>query len=64
MITTEETALMKEILADPIAKELLQRKCRWERMTAYAVLRDRGDPRKWHNGKVYKDLKDLKKVNK
>jgi hypothetical protein len=54
-ITDKEVALQKEIRADPIAYKLLQGKCQWEHMGQFAVLREWGDPRKWHNGKVYKE---------
>ena len=54
-ITESEIALMKEIRADPIAKELLGAKCQWEHMSCYAVLREWGDPRMWHGGRVYKE---------
>lgn len=59
IISEEDTKLMKEICADPVAKSLLQGKCKWEHMSMYAVLHEWGDPRKWHNGKIYKEAKHI-----
>ena len=55
IITKEQDELRKEIYSDPIAKSLLLAKCEWEHMSPYAVLREWGDPRTWHNGRVYKE---------
>ncbi len=47
IITKADMALMAEINADPVAKEMLAAKCRWEQMGRYAVLASWGDPRTW-----------------
>lgn len=61
-ITDQEVARMKEIRADPIAKELLGAKCQLEYMSCYAVVREWGDPRTWHGGKVYKEAAAAKQA--
>jgi hypothetical protein len=60
MITQEDKELMAEIVADPIALQLLKDKCTWEAMTRYAVLSEWGDPRLWNSYKTEKlgDIKD------
>ena len=55
MITKEDKELMTEIVADPIALQLLKEKCVWEAMTRYAVLSEWGDPRKWASYKADKE---------
>jgi len=46
-ITQEDRQLMREVQADPKARELLADKCRWEAMPGFAVLKEWGDPRTW-----------------
>lgn len=46
-ITDRERALIAEIVADPIASELLRQKRRKEHTTRKVVLRAWGDPREW-----------------
>jgi hypothetical protein len=61
-VTEKEIALWKEIRSDPVVKELIGEKCRWEHLSCYAVLREWGDPRKWHGGRIYKEaVKNLQR---
>lgn len=46
-INAEDRALLAAVDADPIARDLLSAKCRWEQMGRHAVLREWGDPREW-----------------
>jgi hypothetical protein len=47
IITKKDEELMAEIVADPIALQLLKDKCVWEAMSRFAVLKEWDDPRTW-----------------